>query len=72
MNDEIVLFSARYGAWHKDKKDQAAAKTLPRIICFVVGGATYSEMRAGYEVTTEKKNWEIVMGKKILFNYEEF
>merc|ERR1711936_550912 len=40
--------SARYGAWHKDKKDQTATKTLPRIICFVVGGASYSEMRAAY------------------------
>merc|ERR1719336_3083500 len=64
--------SARYGAWHKDKKDQAAAKTLPRIICFVVGGATYSEMRAGYEVTTEKKNWEIVMGGSHLITPEVF
>lgn len=29
---------------------------------FIAGGATYSEMRAGYEVTNDKKNWEIVMG----------
>merc|ERR1711936_495365 len=32
------------GARHKDKKDQTATKTLPRIICFVVGGTSYSEM----------------------------
>ena len=75
-------FSARYGGWHKDKKDVAAAKTSPRIIVritpaywcaqvfrllllqvFVVGGTTYSEMRAAYEVSADKKNWEIVMGK---------
>ena len=33
-----------------------------------MGGACYSEMRAGYEVTSDKKNWEIVMG----MNYELF
>lgn len=55
--------SARYGAWHKDKKDQTAAKTVPRIIVFMVGGTSYSEMRAAYEVTNDKKNWEIIMGE---------
>ena len=35
---------------------------------FIVGGACYSEMRAAYEVSTEKRNWEIVMGKIMTFN----
>jgi len=43
--------SVRYGGWHKDKKDQTATKTSPRILVFIVGGTCYSEMRAGYEVT---------------------
>merc|ERR1712200_277674 len=30
--------SARFGQWHKDKKE-AQTKNLPRIICFMVGGA---------------------------------
>ena len=55
--------SNRYGNWHKDKKDQTAAKTVPRILVFIAGGTTYSEMRAGYEVSSDKKNWEIVMGE---------
>ena len=55
--------SNRYGNWHKDKKDQTAAKTVPRILVFIAGGTTYSEMRAGYEVSADKKNWEIVMGE---------
>ncbi len=39
--------SARYGQWHKDKKDASAAaqKNVPRLIVFVVGGVTYSELR---------------------------
>ena len=55
--------SNRYGNWHKDKKDQTAAKTVPRILVFIAGGTTYSEMRAGYEISADKKNWEIVMGE---------
>ena len=54
--------SARYGGWAQGKNQQSAAKTSPRIMVFIAGGATYSEMRAGYEVTNDKKNWEIVMG----------
>merc|ERR1719216_319786 len=64
--------SNRYGNWHKDKKDQTAAKTVPRILVFIAGGTTYSEMRAGYEVSADKKNWEIVMGGTHLMTPEEF
>lgn len=64
--------SARYGGWHKDKKDQTMAKSSPRIMVFIAGGATYSEMRAGYEVTADKKNWEIVMGGTHIMTPEEF
>ena len=60
--------SARYGGWAGGQKNQSAAKTSPRIIAFVAGGTTYSEMRAAYEVTSDKKNWEIVMGKDQNFN----
>ena len=61
--------SARYGGWAGGQKNQSAAKTSPRIIAFVAGGTTYSEMRAAYEVTSDKKNWEIVMGKYQIYIY---
>merc|ERR1712227_929900 len=64
--------SAQYGGWHKDKKDQSITKTSPRIMVFIAGGACYSEMRAGYEVTNDKKNWEIVMGGTHIMTPEEF
>merc|ERR1719499_2605860 len=59
--------SARYGQWHKDKEKgaggAAAVKTVPRVIVFVLGGVTYSELRCAYEVTNErKKAWEVIMG----------
>merc|ERR1711963_23279 len=65
--------SARYGGWASGgKNQQSAAKTSPRIMVFIAGGATYSEMRAGYEVTNDRKNWEIVMGGTHIMTPEEF
>merc|ERR1719357_1695733 len=35
--------SARYGKWHKDKSKDIPQKNVPRIMAFIMGGATYSE-----------------------------
>ena len=43
-------------------------KSVPRVIVFVLGGVTYSELRCAYEVTNErKKGWEVVMGESAKF-----
>merc|ERR1712212_217984 len=63
--------SARYGQWHKDKKEPQS-KNVPRIIAFVVGGCCFSELRCAYEITNDKKNWEIIMGGSHLLTPEEF
>ena len=54
--------SMRYGHWHKDK-NSLNIKNVPRLIVFVLGGMTYSEMRSAYEVTNASKNWEVIIGK---------
>ena len=33
------------------------------MLVYVMGGATFSEFRVGYEVSNDKKNWEVIVGK---------
>merc|ERR1711981_1465621 len=64
--------SNRYGNWHKDKTKEVTQKNVPRLIVYIMGGATYSEFRAGYEVTNDKKNWEVIIGGSQILTPEGF
>lgn len=68
-SDSIATSARRYGHWKEDKK---AAKCVPRIIVFIVGGMTYSEMRVAYEVSETYKNWEVVVGSTHILTPEGF
>lgn len=54
--------SMRYGQWHREK-NATNIRNVPRIIVYVMGGITYSEMRVAYEVTKDRGNWEVYVGK---------
>lgn len=42
-------------------------KNGSKLIVFVIGGITYSEMRCAYEVSQARKSCEVIIGKTFLF-----
>lgn len=56
--------STRYGNWYRKGGNQI--KDVPRLIIFVVGGISLSEIRSVYEVNKTQTEWEVVIGNKEL------
>merc|ERR1719158_630410 len=64
--------SNRFGNWHKDQTKEVSRRNVPRLIVFIMGGATYSEFRVGYEISNDKKNWEVIVGGSQILTPEGF
>lgn len=63
MSSYKIFYSARQkpkGSYKDERRSSA------RLIIFVIGGITYSEMRSAYEVSQVYKSCEVVIGKLAL------
>jgi len=59
--------------WVKDKhKAEKLSANKPKLIIFIAGGMTYSEMRAAYELTTKNEDREVIIGSSNIIVPDEF
>lgn len=60
--------------WHKESRagGGVSQRSGPRLIVFIVGGVTYSEMRSAHEVIKQNGTWDVHVGGSHILTPERF
>ena len=66
----VTFCSGRYGGWHSRETQANVQKNVPRVLVYIMGGMTFSEFRVGYEITNDRKNWEVIVGKLLFLFFK--
>lgn len=53
-------------------KTPIGRRNVPRIIIFIIGGITMSEMRCAYEVMSKNSNYDIILGSTHILTPKTF
>ncbi|CAD6200103.1 unnamed protein product [Caenorhabditis auriculariae] len=72
VSERTIARSARFGSLERSASREAPkTEVLPRLIVFVVGGMSHSEMRSAYEVMAAN-SWDVIIGAEQIITPTKF
>merc|ERR1712150_60630 len=79
MDRAATVANGYYSSKQEGRIGGSNQKNVPRILVFIMGGATHSELRVGYEITDERRkrttgsaDWDVVVGGSEILTPEKF
>lgn len=68
LDNDPKSSNLNFGKWHNQKQTQASK----RMIVFIIGGMSYSELRSAHVISKNNKSWEIIIGSTEIYSPNSF
>jgi len=79
MDRAATVANGYIGSKQEGRIGGSNQKNVPRILIYIMGGVTHSELRVGYEITEDRKkrttgsaDWDVVIGGSEILTPEKF